>query len=528
MLRCGRVVWLICLILLSSCVLPTGGIDPTSGVSTATPAPAATRALPPRYTATPTATSLPTPPPSPEFNEDQQTKALLPEFAADLDLLPDATRYSIEIKVAMDPEKSYANIRGVVGIRFINPGPESLPEIVLMLWPNDEQYQGGMTAEAIFVDGVYVEPTLTLDGIALRLRLPQRLPAGEAVQIIAAYTLEVDLMRVDAPRRMGITNGILLCPTCYPLIPRLLDGEWQVEAAPPGGDTTNSDIAYYHVVFEAPAEVVLVASGSVTSQEMGDDGVQRVAYASGPMRDFAFALGNFEVKSRKVKDTILRVWVLPEHAEVSSTVLNAAAAQFEILSEVVGPYPYEELDIVDAPGAFGGIEYPGLVFVGTLGTNWVVDPTVHEVAHQWFYGLIGDDQLREPWLDEALATYSQALYQERTYGVGRATGFLSSLRAILREHPASKTPIGLSVGGYATENDYGVLVYYKGALFVDALRHELGDREFTQFLQEYFQRYRYGFVSSEDFQDLAEEVCACDLDDLFDLWVYEGGDFLEP
>jgi aminopeptidase N len=256
--------------------------------------------------------------------------------------------------------------------------------------------------------------------------------------------------------------------------------------------------------------------------------VQRVEYVSGPMRDFVFALGSFETKSRAVQDTVLNTWVLQEHAEDSTIVLSAASGQFEILSELVGPYPYSELDIVDAPGAFGGIEYPGLVFVGTLGTNWIVDPTVHEVAHQWFYGLIGDDQLCEPWLDEALATYSQALYLERTFGVGRATGFLSSLRAILRDHPASGTPIGLSVGEYATENDYGVLVYYKGALFIDALRHELGDRKFNQFLQAYFQRNRYGFVSTEDFQDSAEEVCSCNLDALFDLWVYEGGDFLEP
>jgi hypothetical protein len=528
MRRRGRVVSLVCLMLLSACVFPTGGIEPTSRVSTAIFSPAATLALPPRYTATPTSTPLPKPPPLPEFNGDAQNSALLPEFAADLDALPDATRYSIEINVVMDSEESRADISGVVGIRFFNPGPESLSDVVLMLWPNDAQYQGGMVTEAIFVDSVYVEPSVELDGIALRLRLPRRLPVGEAVEIMATYTLEVDLMRMDAPRRMGITHGVLLCPTCYPLVPRILDGAWQVEAAPPGGDTTNSDIALYSVTFDVPAAYDLIASGTMVSQEVGDDGGQRVVFVSGPMRDFVFALGEFETKSRVVQDTILNAWILQEHSDDTSVVLNAAAGQFEILSELVGPYPYSELDIVDAPGAFGGIEYPGLVFVGTVGTNWIVDPTVHEVAHQWFYGLIGDDQLREPWLDEALATYSQALYLERTYGVGRATGFFSTLRALLRDHPASKTPIGLSVGEYASEDDYGVLVYYKGALFVDALRRELGDREFNRFLQEYFQRYRYGFVSAEDFQDLAEEICACDLDDLFDLWVYEGGDFLEP
>ncbi len=73
-------------------------------------------------------------------------------------------------------------------------------------------------------------------------------------------------------------------------------------------------------------------------------------------------------------------------------------------------------------------------------------------------------------------------------------------------------------------NEYAVIVYFKGALFFDALRQSLGAREFEAFLKAYYEEYRYGFVDSAGFQDLAEETCACELDDLFDLWVYEGGE----
>jgi aminopeptidase N len=185
------------------------------------------------------------------------------------------------------------------------------------------------------------------------------------------------------------------------------------------------------------------------------------------------------------------------------------------------------LDLVDAPGAFGGIEYPGLVYLGTLGSGWVIEPTVHEVAHQWFYGLIGDDQIEEPWLDEAAATYAEVLYYEEAQGTGRGTSFLSDLRSIIRREADPDLPVGLAVEEYGDEFTYAVFVYLKGALFFDALRRELGEAGFKDFLHEYFETYRYGFANSEGFQEIAEDTCSCDLDALFDLWVYEGGRVLE-
>jgi aminopeptidase N len=198
-----------------------------------------------------------------------------------------------------------------------------------------------------------------------------------------------------------------------------------------------------------------------------------------------------------------------------------------LLGELIGPYPYPELDLVDAPGAFGGIEYPGLVYLGTLGTSWVIEPTVHEVAHQWFYGLIGDDQIKQPWLDEAAATYAEALYYEQVQGTGRGTGFLSDQRSIVRREPDPDLPIGLGVGDYADEYAYATFVYHKGALFFDALRGKLGETGFKVFLQEYYETYRYGFAEAQGFQLIAESICSCSLDTLFDLWVYEGGRILE-
>ncbi len=452
-----------------------------------------------------------------------QSAALLPEFASDAESFPQATRYWIEVNVSFASGQSKALMEGLTRIRFTNHLEVALRDLVLMLWPNDSQYQAVMVAGPALIEGHLIQPDVELGGLVLRIPLPNALPAGETLDVSIPFKIEVGSINKVFPQRFGISEGVLFTPTFYPLVPRLVDGEWQAEAAPPGGDTTNSDIAFYHVEVTAPAGTTLVASGIEISRDQTGDGSQRVTYVTGPMRDFALALGNFETKSRKVGNVFLHAWALPDHEDDMKTVLDAAVIQTQLLTELVGPYPYTELDLVDAPGAFGGIEYPGLVFIGTLGSSRVIRPTIHEVAHQWFYGLIGGDQLHDPWLDEAAATYAEALYYEYTFDVGRATGFLSDLRAVLRQHPDPTIPIGLSVGDYDSPSDYGLFVYYKGALFFDSLRRELGDRVFFTFLQTYYQDYRYEIANAQDFQAAAEETCECDLNDLFDLWVYEGG-----
>jgi aminopeptidase N len=84
------------------------------------------------------------------------------------------------------------------------------------------------------------------------------------------------------------------------------------------------------------------------------------------------------------------------------------------------------------------------------------------------------------------------------------------------------------VGEYESQWDYSLFVYLKGALFLEELRLQFGDDVFFEFMRAYFDGYRYGFSSGLDFQRYAEQACDCDLEPLFDLWVYEGGEIFIP
>ena len=521
--------WIAVLILpvLLACDTVTSLLPP--GPTPTRPAPVT---LPPTYTPTPPPRSSPTPPATPTAltHLSEHAAALRPAFAADLASHAHLTRYWIEVDVDLDLARAHASLDGQARIRYTNPLDDQLEDVVLMLWPNDGQYDAEMTAGPVLVDGVSVEPRAEMGGIALRIPLPVSLAPGALVDLSLPFHIDVDgLMTAEAPRRFAITQGVLIAPTFYPLVPRLVDDAWQVEPAPPGGDTTNSDAAYYDLQITASAEFALAVSGAVVDTVPRPDGRQTVRVVTGPVRDVALALGPLVLEEREVDGVLLRAWVLPDHASDLRRMLGAAETQLRALSEWIGPYPYTELDLVDAPGAFGGIEYPGLVYIGTLGSSWIIEPVVHEVGHQWFYGLIGSDQLEAPWLDEAAASYTEVLYYEAAAGPERGTTLLREFHDLVEgfaDRP--QTPIGLPVGEYASESEYALIVYDKGALFFDALRRQLGDDAFFRFLQEYFQAYRYGFAEPSDFARAAESTCGCDLDPVFDLWVDEGGPLPGP
>jgi hypothetical protein len=454
---------------------------------------------------------------------------MLPAFSGDVHAFPNATQYSIDMRVTFDPGRFEATIDGEVEIFFTNPLDESLTEFALMLWPNEEQYESEMDAGPVTVAGHEIEPSFDDDRLVLSFSLPAPLAPGASVSMSLPFSVRASgPIGGWNPQRLGITEGVFIAPSFYPLVPRLIDGAWQVDDPPYGGDTTNSDIAFFDVRITSPAKFELAASGVEIEREENVDGTRNQRFVTGPMRDFALAIGPFQRSTRIADDVTLIGWVLPQHAGDNSRMLRAASIQMDALDRLIGPYPYPELDLVDAPEAFGGIEYPGLVYIGTVGTSWLIEPTVHEVAHQWFYGLIGNDQLIEPWLDEATATYSEVIYYEEAGRVGLATSLLDSWRAQLRNHPRNTTPIGLPVGDYESQWDYSLFVYLKGALFLEELRQELGDEVFFDFMRAYFSAYRYGFPSGLDFQRSAEQACDCDLDALFDLWVYQGGEIFIP
>jgi aminopeptidase N len=125
----------------------------------------------------------------------------------------------------------------------------------------------------------------------------------------------------------------------------------------------------------------------------------------------------------------------------------------------------------------------------------------------------------EPWLDEALAQYATLIYYEDYYGEAGRNGFRRSLERRWDRIDRADIPIGLPVRDYDGE-EYSGIVYGRGPLFVELLAQEMGQETFDAFIHDYYQTYKWRIATGDDFKQLAERHCACDLTALFQSWVY--------
>lgn len=440
-----------------------------------------------------------------------------------LDGLDGASVYHIELNIAED----LTHISGHEQVRYTNTETAALDEVQFRLFPNI--LGGEMEVSSLRVDEQSLTPTLQLNDSLLVVPLAAPLQPGDSLVIDMDFEVTVPQTVESNYGMLSYFADVLALAHAYPMIAVYDDEGWNAEIPSQSGDVTYADASFFIVKITAPSDITLVASG----QEIGrfEEGeTQTLHIASGPARDFYLAASPmYEEITQTFGEVTLRSYA-PDGLEAGSrAALEIAAESLELFNSKYPPYPYTELDIVATPTLAGGIEYPGLIVI-TLNLYNVEgnDPrarqsmegvVAHEVAHQWYYNLVGGDQLDDPWLDEALAQYLTYEYFTDQYGPGGEAGFRSSLEGRWGRVNYADIPVGLPVAEY-DGTEYGAIVYGRGPLFFIALRDEIGREVFDGFLREYTESLSWGIATPEFLHSLAEEHCACDLDPLFEEWVY--------
>jgi aminopeptidase N len=231
---------------------------------------------------------------------------------------------------------------------------------------------------------------------------------------------------------------------------------------------------------------------------------------------------------RQLDGIQLRHWGLPSGEGRWDEALEATADALQTFNEFFGPYPYAELDVVAVPLRLAsGVEYPGLFMIddtlyGANANNSTLLGVVvaHEAAHQWWYGVVGNNVLQQPWQDEALASFSQLLYLEEhqpNWYAGTLQAYATRVAAV--EERSEETAVGQPVEAFRNRSgDYGPVVYTKGALFFIALRERLGDEAFFNALQSYYAQNQFGLAQPNDLLSAFEASCGCDLDSFYQQW----------
>ena len=451
-------------------------------------------------------------------------EGLIPSEKGALRKLDGATVYHLDLNI----NRNLSRVTGQQQVWYTNREDVPLHEIYFRLYPNVTG--GSIEIASLQVEGQAVDPAYELADSAMRVPLPTPLSPGGHVEVELAYEIEVPTEMGGNYGLFGYFQNVLVLDTFYPAV-AVYDGGWQVDLPPRTGDLTFYDASLYLVRVSAPKKLTLVASGIEVERET-EGSTQVVTYAAGPARDFYIAgSAKYVQLSETVGQTTVNSYVLKGRQEEGQMALRYAVQALESFGERFGDYPYTELDVLSTPMQALGIEYPGAIGIslrlydpkaelyGTLAIYYLESVVAHEMGHQWFYNAVGNDQVNEPWVDEAVVQYVTGLYHLDSNGASAARQYRTSWQDRWDQVEAKEIPIGMPVDAYEGA-EYGAIVYGRGPIFVTALAEEMGQKTFDAFLRDYYQTYKWDIGTADAFQGLAEEHCRCDLSSLFDEWVY--------
>lgn len=440
-----------------------------------------------------------------------------------LDTFKGATRYQIELKI----DDNLTSVSGHQDVVYTNQETTALDKLYFALIPNT----GGdyLKVENIQVNGKPVTWVMVFQDSALEIDL------AEPLQPRAVLNISMDFSET-VPDHMGGNYGlyifqddILALDSFFPIIPVYDDGGWNVQDPPSNADMIYTDAAFFEMQVTAPKDLVLVASG-VEVNTTEEEGRQIVTFAGGPQRDFYLAASpRYQSASQQTGEVKVTSYYPKEFSDSGNLVLETTVKALQVFSRRYGPYPYTELDLASTPMQAGGMEYSGAAAMalglyeqgntasGSPNTVFLEYATAHEVAHQWFFNQVMNDQLEEPWLDEGFAQYLTYIYYLDTYGSAVADQVRASWERYWSAADKEPIPIGKPAGDYEP-NQYAAIIYGRAPLFILELEKKMGAEVFTHFLAEYVKTYRWKTTDTQQFKSLAEETCNCDLTSLFDEW----------
>lgn len=448
----------------------------------------------------------------------------IPDTSSLMDHLDGRTLNEFQLDITLDTTQHKLTI--IQKLAYHNNTSVELSEIYFNLVPNYFQDKGGgIQMGTIRLDDTEETMLTHAEGTVYKMPLPTPLSPNETRNIEMTYDINIPNIqnRFGYQDTLYNVGNFIVTPAVYQA-----DG-WAIEPYVDLGDAFYTDIANYTVTFHVPQDYVIAATGIEISP-----GCFQLENA----RDFAFCANNsYKTLSDTVGKTAITVYYNDDMHLTADRVLETAKKALPLYSDLFGEYPYETLSIVLAglTGGVSGMEYPTLIMVGPEITMEalaefeldledqeaqeeynrypaIIDRTVvHEIAHQWFYGIVGNDQIKYPWLDEGLCRFSEYLY-ERAYPPAYPDGSVENMISDMYEYVTDEdnldtTNMNHSLYDWVSGDDpmgYG-FVYYKSASIFYEMMKQMGQDNFDIALREYVSEFAYEFVTPEKFKDFWNE-----------------------
>jgi hypothetical protein len=444
--------------------------------------------------------------------------------------LPNAVSYAINAQ--LDTTRNI--ILGDEMVQFTNHTGTTLTALYFYVYPNAfkhgamSHYQQDLLRLGVVhdLDEIYANPSddafmmitrvqsgaqtlaFTVDDTIMQVQLGKPLADGAGLQLHFGFVN--DLMEVPATARMAVSlairsgwrNGVYTVALWYPKLAVYDTFGWHLQQYSYIGEFY-TDFGDYAVSLTLPKEMEVGATGALRS-EVTQNASKTLHFEAKRVHDFTWvASARYHVQELQLGRTTVRALTL------SITDLGPRAlGALQFYAQNFGLYAYPVFTVAEVE-AGGGMEYPAIVMIGE-GSDLEI---AHEVAHQWWYGAVGDNEFDEAWLDEAFATFSSERYLIE--GLHYAE---NGTRSSLNYHETGY-PILEPASHFPSLNVYAQAVYTKGSGVLWMLRGLLGQETFDRLLQVYYERFRYRNTMASDFIAVAEEIYGKPLGWFFDEWL---------
>lgn len=435
---------------------------------------------------------------------------------------PRETHYQMELY--LDPANRI--LYGNTLLTTINNRDKPLSELWFTAYPNafrQEQstpapsgaYNGGFNPGWMKIDEISVNGSKTTyndHGVSVQVLLPMDIMPGRKMEVRLKW-------KVLVPRvayRFGTREGIYMLGDCYPTVNVMDESGWHNSYNSLFGDPFCFPCADYTVELNIPEFYKMVCTGVSSDPEIQDNGRQIYMINAQNVRDFSLALVyDYTVLQKKMDKTTVKCYLPREKESGAGQVLDRASDILRYFNRTLGSYPFPEFKVVFVPmQGFHGMEYSGLIFLNQDCLETGSDKggsdllLAHEVAHQWWYGIVGNDQLKEPWLDEGLASYSAYKYLQHEENL-----------ALPDQIPEKGTNLVRELRQMDSRQEYYLTAYTGGEAFWFGLEKELGEDTVNKVLRRYLADYRFKIATTSDIIAEIKKETHRDMKDYFYKWL---------
>ncbi|MBE5739099.1 MAG: M1 family metallopeptidase [Clostridiales bacterium] len=358
----------------------------------------------------------------------------------------------------------------------------------------------------------------------LSIPLTSSLAPDSTITLDIKYTVQIP----NINHRFGYGEDAINIANFYPIMCMYENGDYIIDSYHYNGDPFYSDMANYDVNITIPTSLKLASTGSIISEIQQDSNTIYTIQAKA-VRDFAFVLSDkFNIVSDNINN--VKVSYFYYNNQYPNECLQAGIDAINTFNRLFGEYPYSTLNIVETDFVHGGMEYPNLVFISDtvdIQSDYI-NVIIHEVAHQWWYGLVGNDEYHYGWLDEGLTEYSTLLFYEENpnYNVdtkelikNTTNSYVTFVDVYKKVFNNVDSSMNRKLNEYNNESEYVYIAYVKGMLLFDSLREILGDDKFSKGIQQYFTDNKYKISTPDQLISSFEKATGNNLREFFSSWI---------